>query len=124
MEFSERSEMVVEIPQVPEGRLDGQRFFRVGPDTSDERDFFYVGDEPREGYSGSRHEAWRKAVAFAAENGECFIEERTNQRLNDYVGAGVFGLCLLHGKITSQRLSGEWHVGESIVLATYEIEEV
>lgn len=100
--------VLADTPSIPQGRLGGQRFFRVG-----ERDFYYVLDEPRAGYSGSRPEAWFKAVACAAENGEHFVEERTNKRLNDYVGMGVFGM--------GDPAWGPWRVGESVVVATYDL---
>lgn len=108
-------------PAVPTGRLDGLRFFRVleNEDDADGHDFHYLLDRERDA-------AWAEAISYATECGFPVIEERTNQRLNDYVGIGVYGLCLdrQSGEITSNRLSGEWFVGATKLVATYNVEEI
>jgi len=78
------------VPAAPEGRLDGQRFFRA-----DERDFFYVTDGKVDGYTGSRDDAWRAAADYALAEGITEISEMSTKRLNDYVGPGVFGSAVL-----------------------------
>lgn len=104
------------LPAVPEGRLDGQRFFRVAG-----LDFYYLGDTQKDGLPASRPEVWLKALDYAIAKGAERIEERTNQRLNDYVGPGVFGLCMVDGKVSERRMSGNWIVGVSILVGLYPV---
>jgi hypothetical protein len=101
-------------PPIPAGRLDGGSFFAVG-----EKTFGYVSDQPKDGYSGSRPEVWFRAWNYAVEIGATEIEERTQMRLNDYVGPGVYGLNYdRNGNLTRNLLSGRREYGASLLLAT------
>lgn len=73
------------IPAIPTGRQSGQRFFRVAG-----KDFHYLSDEPLEGYSHDRRNVWVRAMQYAIENRVSTIEELTTERLNMYVGSGVY----------------------------------